>query len=292
MNYLKRIPDLFRKIKKNPKFFNELLHYAKNDFLSFLGVYSYPNRIIFIAGLPKSGTTWLHTELANVSGYNIRPIDDPEGVTLDHDICESVFSWLPKRGYSIIKLHTHYSPENFRIIKKFTPKFVVTIRDLRDMTISAYFHVKGEAGHRHHELYNKISVEDGLLHRIEEAGAIYAEWVRDWTRIATENLDTILLVKYEDLNADPMTTFKKVFDFYRLPMSENLQEKIIASKMKAPKDFKKEREKTVGLRTTSTARKGIIGDWKNYFTDVHKEAFKRVSGDILVETGYETGNNW
>lgn len=42
---------------------------------------------------------------------------------------------------------------------------------------------------------------------------------------------------------------------------------------------------------TNTFRKGVIGDWKNYF-DSHKEHCKEVLGDLLIDLGYEKDYNW
>jgi hypothetical protein len=41
-----------------------------------------------------------------------------------------------------------------------------------------------------------------------------------------------------------------------------------------------------------TFRQGTIGDWRNHFTDEHKEAFKREAGEYLIKLGYESTPNW
>jgi len=66
--------NLVVKVIKKPRNMREIGHYLKNDFDTFRGMYTYKHPIIFIAGLPKSGTTWLRTMLANLPGYNIRPV--------------------------------------------------------------------------------------------------------------------------------------------------------------------------------------------------------------------------
>jgi hypothetical protein len=43
---------------------------------------------------------------------------------------------------------------------------------------------------------------------------------------------------------------------------------------------------------TSHYRKGIAGDWANYFTRQHAEAFDERFGDLLVRLGYETNSDW
>jgi len=41
-----------------------------------------------------------------------------------------------------------------------------------------------------------------------------------------------------------------------------------------------------------TFRKGLIGDWKEHFTPEHKELFKQVAGQLLIDLGYEIDLNW
>lgn len=59
----------------------------------------------------------------------------------------------------------------------------------------------------------------------------------------------------------------------------------------------------LGLRTSkSDAQKiadnlvetgdGFVGRWKTMFTEDNKETFKKCSGNLLVELGYEKDNNW
>lgn len=42
----------------------------------------------------------------------------------------------------------------------------------------------------------------------------------------------------------------------------------------------------------ATFRKGVMGDWRNYFTPEHKRAFKEVAGQLLIELGYEKDLDW
>ena len=48
----------------------------------------------------------------------------------------------------------------------------------------------------------------------------------------------------------------------------------------------------VFYKRSSTFRKGVIGDWKNHFTEEHKQAFKEMCGRELIDLGYEKDLNW
>jgi len=43
---------------------------------------------------------------------------------------------------------------------------------------------------------------------------------------------------------------------------------------------------------TWTFKDGQIGSWKKYFKPIHKQCFKAVAGQLLIELGYESDLNW
>jgi hypothetical protein len=43
---------------------------------------------------------------------------------------------------------------------------------------------------------------------------------------------------------------------------------------------------------TSHYRKGVAGDWRNYFQEQHQERFNELYGDVLVRLGYESSSDW
>ena len=43
---------------------------------------------------------------------------------------------------------------------------------------------------------------------------------------------------------------------------------------------------------TGTFHEGQIGSWKKYFKPEHKNAFKQLAGNLLIELGYEQDFNW
>ncbi|HEV2601553.1 MAG TPA: sulfotransferase domain-containing protein [Candidatus Babeliales bacterium] len=47
-----------------------------------------------------------------------------------------------------------------------------------------------------------------------------------------------------------------------------------------------------GSTLSHTFRKGQIGSWKEHFTDEHKQLFKEIAGQLLIDLGYESDMNW
>lgn len=266
--------------------------YLKNDIGALLGIYKYESPVIFIVGLPKSGTTWLHRMLLKIPGYNNRIVDDPCGVTVNHDICEEVFRSLPRYGYSVIKFHTRYTEDNIRILNAHVPKFIVMYRDLRDMCVSRYHHVMADPGHRHHRLYQEAGQDDGMTHCIDVIAQEYVAWVRDWVDALASLDGRAMTVRYEDLNRNPFDIMKRVLQFYRVEMSDDLVRSMVSGRIVKEKDLAAELKRDKGLKVGSTARKGAIGEWKHHFNETHKKQFKEAAGDLLVRLGYERDLQW
>jgi adenylylsulfate kinase len=259
-----------------------------DDSLQFLRLrrYPYDRKVLFVAGLPKSGTTWMSKLLGMIPGYYERTIYDPSRMMMFHDISSMVFELMPPYAHSVIKLHTKYSSENFAVITSYLDKFIVMYRDLRDMAVSRYFHVLNEESHRHYQLYDQMSQEDGILHSINITRQAFVSWVKDWHEVALAHPDAIIEVRYEELHADVRGTMNRILRFFDIPVDDGLLEQMAATQLKTPVDLKE------SLSRGDTRRKGIVGDWRNLFTQKHKDYFKEVAGNLLIELGYEKDLNW
>jgi hypothetical protein len=44
--------------------------------------------------------------------------------------------------------------------------------------------------------------------------------------------------------------------------------------------------------SSSFFRKGVSGDWRNYFNDEITALFKEEAGQLLIDAGYEEYFNW
>jgi lipopolysaccharide transport system ATP-binding protein len=170
-----------------------------------------------------------------------------------------------------------------------TLRFVV-LRDLRDTLISWYFSFKQSHAvmtarmAKYRDLLGRMSVEDGLLAMIEYQLEPAAEIQLSWA----DGPDPI--IKYEALLDDDYGVLKRLLvDQLALRVSDDaLRRAVDACRF----------EKLSGGRIAGTAdpnshyRKGVAGDWRNYFTPRVTEAFKARFGDVLVATGYERDLNW
>jgi hypothetical protein len=244
--------------------------------------------LLFIAGLPKSGTTWLAQLLEELHPYKPAFIYDPDDCNLDHNICNDIFAHLPSNMYYVMKLHTHYSPANMKVLDQFEIKPVVMYRDLRDQCVSRYFHVLNDVKHRHHDQYNSTPKDQAMSHNIDLTIEYYLPWVDNWRSIISEQPNRFYEVKYETLRANPVTTLSGVLDFFGITLSQDKVESIVQTVASRTKFDIKENLST----RAGTARKGIIGDWRNHFNEDHVKLFKEKCGQHLINLGYEKDLNW
>lgn len=100
-----------------------------------------------------------------------------------------------------------------------------------------------------------------------------------------------LEVRYEDLVAETGKQVRRVYEW--LGVSETVSDARLEQVIDECKF-----ENFSGGRKRGEAdalaewRKGIIGDWRNYFTEDDKRLFKAVAGGLLVELGYEKDLEW
>jgi sulfotransferase family protein len=175
-------------------------------------------------------------------------------------------------------------------IPKNSRRFVI-IRDLRDTLVSLYWSVKqshaaeqlfGGSGHR--AVLARLDVENGLLILLDELLPACADIQRSWLQAGEK------LFRYEDLLEDDLRILERILlDHCELRVSrERFREIVLANRFERLTGGRRRGEED----TAAHERKGIRGDWKNYFTDPVKRRFKDRYGDLLIAIGYEPDFDW
>jgi hypothetical protein len=200
------------------------------------------------------------------------------------------------------------------------------VRDPRDICVSAYFsHLKThETEHwpdlvEHRQKLQKLSQDEGLLLDMEFV-AVHLEEMDAWDY----DDPNFLQVKMEELTADPYRQFLKIFDFMgildrrrftaRVALLYSFSRRLrrMSSGRYKLKDYSNRlpAEKILGIiwgndfanksggrkpgqeDQASHYRKGIPGDWRNYFRDEHIYYFKQHYNPLLLKLGYEANPDW
>lgn len=272
------------------------LRYGWQSLLSWLGYLRYGSRyehpLMFIAGLPKSGTSWLEAMLASYPGF--QPLLIPRatryelrhGGSHDYALPPGYFDRFRKQ-LVVNKMHIPGSPHNARMLHRSRIKYIVLYRDLRDVAVSYTFYVRQTPQHPEHHKYHNKSVREGLGIFGRELLGPYARWVQTWEKIRHPDLS--LMFRYEDLLADTRGIMTTVADHYQLDTGDKSIERLVEQHTFQKMSGGRNRGQA---SAESFFRRGTSGDWKNHFTPALKALYGDQIGDFLIKHDYESDNSW
>jgi hypothetical protein len=235
-------------------------------------------------GFQKSGTVWLCKLMSAYLG-----VPYPQNYA------------LPIAMRSVVHAHWSYDPR--------LPKTAYIHRDGRDVMVSLYFHqVRSmtEARHPHSatklrrrftELFGTTyDLDDvrGNLARFIDAefrepsfmSRTWSEHVDDWMAVPREN---VFAVSYEALKADTESALSDLMTRVEGAPADAELVRYAARR----NDFALVSGRAPGAEDrTADLRKGIVGDWRNFFTREAAEIFEAAAGPTLRHLGYEADSSW
>jgi hypothetical protein len=96
-------------------------------------------------------------------------------------------------------------------------------------------------------------------------------------------------VRYEDLLERTPEETRRLLGFLGADTSRDVVEHCVnAASFEALSKGRQPGEEDV----SSFYRKGVAGDWKNYFSERDKQIYKEIAGELLVRLGYEKDFDW
>jgi len=137
-------------------------------------------------------------------------------------------------------------------------------------------------GRSYQENLLSMSQTDGLLFEIEHYGA----WTVDGMRAWSYDTESILEVKFEQVMENYDASFREIFE--HLGFSGALLDSALS--IAARHDLGRKSDREIEKMAHVSAKK--TSKWREYFEEVHKQAFLERFGDVLVKLGYETGDEW
>lgn len=265
---------------------------------------------ILIATIPRSGTVFFFNFIAKLFDFNkLEPkfTGGFRAVPPEWDPYKFDQTYLELGEGEVICAHYYLNDEVRQIIEQDDVLCLYLYRDPRDVTVSAVLYIKYALTHHPlHPLFARLSESDALLFFL--AGGILP--VRELPYETTGNAQHI---RYEGLKlfcemskawlSHPRVAKLRYEDFFSSP-AETLRKSLAAvdvgleqsriAEVAAQMDFhllSGGRERGMEDKT-SHYRKGLSGDFRNYFTDVHRAVCKYIVGEDLIRMGYETGYDW
>jgi hypothetical protein len=244
------------------------IFFSKLFFYSSLIYHSNFNSIYQVIEHQKSGGTWVARIIAKY--LNIQFVTKPN-------------RWL--NANSLVRIH---SPRQYAVNSK---KQVYVIRDGRDVMTSFYFH-----------LFLRLKIPQGkqftCINDVKKNMPKYLEmyfnkqlgnkttWVEhtnNWMR------QKVTIVRYEDMLENTMRAMIPIVEKIgnKPADTERLENAVKLN------DFKKVSGRNQGEENQeSYHRKGIKGDYKNYFNRQAAGIFHYYAGKKLIDLGYEKDDSW
>lgn len=252
------------------------------------GVTVYPHRLVFIAAMPKSGSTWLENLVGAIPGYRRLACYDPKGLLYQHILDPALLDHIPARGNFFIKTHVEARPEGVAALRLHNVPTVVLVRDLRDQCVSRFHDILNRPSHRHHDLYANGDRTEAFTHCVNICVTDYANWIRGWTQVMRDD-DRFALVRYEDMRENIKAQFMRVLKRFDIAIADDKIDRIIEKvAVKANQGSGLETR----LKRGNTLRSGRVGDWRSHFSPADAKLFKEKANDTLVSLGYEKDDTW
>lgn len=259
---------------------------------------------IFVVGVPRSGTTWVadilgaHPNVARVPGEThlfdrylsgfARIVErrwdrtdvllsravDPELLTRELRLFASrilAAALGPGDRYLVEKTPNHLIVMPFIAAVFPEARFVHVIRDGRDVFVSARARSRSRG--------DPAAWQGSAVRNARR----WSDYLRQADRDADALAGRIMEIRYEQLKADPLLTYKRLFDFCGIAVDDQT-----LADIREATDF----GRTHVADETGFYRGGRVGDWRTHVNFVDGLIFNLVAGDTLKEKGYEGSRLW
>lgn len=237
-----------------------------------------------VVSFPKSGRTWVRALLSQL--YQ-RRYGLPEGLLIKYDNLHRLNAGAPK----VLFTHDCDSVAPLSAFKRDKSIYagrpiVLLYRHPLDAIVSLYFHMKHRREGQRINATRGLNIFDYVMlpgYSLE----LVLEYLNTWFRFARNNPD-VLLIRYEDLRANPLTHVRRLIDFMGVDFStDELKVAIDACSFESLR--KREQEghyADVALRPTGDddpnsfkVRRGKVAGYLDYFSPD-----ELVQLDLLVRT--------
>ncbi|XP_054830196.1 sulfotransferase 6B1-like [Eublepharis macularius] len=245
---------------------------------------------VILVGYPKTGTNWVGqilVELEAVSGK----YDDEERKKRRTRQRESELSLFPylefgdpekfermKQLPSRRRIKTHLAPQTLpKSIFKNKTKILVLFRNPKDTAVS-YFHFANGM-----KLFPTQKTWDEFFPdfiRGTVPWGLYLDHIMEWNKYLDDK--NVMFITYEEIKENPALGVKRMAEFFDFSVSE--QEIQFIVEKTSFKTMKDEASETHGEMGKSLFRKGIVGDWKNVFSENQNEEMDRKFEESVART--------
>ncbi|XP_066521244.1 sulfotransferase 2B1-like isoform X2 [Hoplias malabaricus] len=206
--------------------------------------------------------------------------------------------WLEEHRAILLNLEQRPSPRVFAThyhrymmnesYFKVKPKVFYIMRNPKDVFTSS-FHYFGMASY----MVNP-GTPDEFLEKFLNGKTMFGSWfdhVKGWLKAKDE--DHILYIAYEEMIQDLKGSVSRIAQFLGKSLSEEVVEKIANScvfqnmKQNKMSNYSLVPEEFMDQKKSAFLRKGIAGDWKNFFTEAQTERFNAFYEDKMKDVEFK-----
>lgn len=172
-----------------------------------------------------------------------------------------------------------------------TAKIIFLVRDGRDVLTSGTFDwlLKDAQGTDRHRFF--VERVPGMTLRRFFDDQVLERWAKNWA----ETVDVLGVkeaadcqVSFEAMKTDFGAVCGQIFETLAVENNVGVRENCVQATT-----FKATTGREVGQQDpTAKARKGVAGDWRNYFTRQDGRLFWQLAGEQLKLAGYEDSDDW
>lgn len=194
---------------------------------------------------------------------------------------------------------TMHDPMDLSRLGDLNIRFIVLVRDPRDIINSFHFKTMPELSLGHQEAIDLCL--DGYTRVSDDL-----DYVMGWPDIKfmmesflfAMKSPNMHVVKFEDLNANEIPTLRKMLAFAGIdnnPLAPIKTADLLDAANYCTFEYQTGGKRSRGQGSAGwegNCRKGTSGDWRNNFTEKNVDKFKEMTGELLVELGYEDNMDW
>ncbi|XP_044866247.1 sulfotransferase 6B1-like [Mauremys mutica] len=243
---------------------------------------------VILAGYPKNGTNWLDQVLNDLeitaAKYTEEEINERTNITNELFVMPRLELGDPEKFKRMKELPfrriivTHLSPEILpKSIFKSKAKILLLVRNPKDTAVS-YFHF-----HNNIPTLPSFSSWDeyftAFMHGKLCWGS-YFGYLVEWNKHMDD--ENVMVITYEELKENQTLGLKKIADFFGFSLSE--EEIQTVAENSSFEAMKEKSFKTHGTFGKILFRTGIVGDWKDHFSEAQSKEMDRKFEECLAGT--------
>ncbi|XP_010729531.1 sulfotransferase family 5A, member 1 [Larimichthys crocea] len=256
-------------------------HLHNKDSMQFALKFPFQDTDILIVSYPKSGTTWMQEIVGLITNRGDPHLIQTVPNWTRAPWLEQYYAAAVLEASSIIPrvvtthLHHHLLAPALHGSKA---KVIYVSRNPKDVAVSFY---------HYHKMANFLpgpGTFPEFLNQFLEGTLCFGSWfdhVKDWSS-QTATMNNLLHITYEEMWLDIRGTIKRISSFLQNPLVEDeINNCVKHSSFSSMKDNKMVNHTTIPPEIidhskSSFMRKGMIGDWKNMFTEEQNQHFQNI----------------